>query len=134
MHKQRITMALFCLLLTACSNQPRQVKASLPLIDSQSSIIGEPLSISLNQRLNNIPPHSVDFDDLSLSFSAVYHSALGYPCRQIQLHHSESPTNRVVCLIKDGSQSAEHDSQSASGWLLMPSVTNVDADLSFLHQ
>ena len=134
MYKQRTTMALFCLLLTACSSQPRQVKASLPLINNQALIIGEPLSNSLNQRLNNAPPHSVDFDDMSLSFSAVYHSALGYPCRQIQLQQSDLLTERVVCLVKDGAKSLDQYPQSASGWLLMPSVNNVDVDLSFLLQ
>lgn len=90
-------------MLSACSNQPKQVTASIPLVDMPDAVKHDPIPEKYWGILDEQPGgFVVNHDAQQVILGGSYFSALGHKCRELlvkaePLKNTESDIRRVVC-------------------------------------
>lgn len=113
------------LLLSACSTQPRQVSANLPLVNERTSPIGSPVDKHYWPQLDGKEAVELQHTSYKISAQEPYTSALGIECRLLIITPSTGNKStafdvvtRTVCKheVLDGS------GQRVQGWFLIRDI------------
>lgn len=103
--------------LTGCSNQPRHVEASLPLVKNNITPIGDKLPEKYINLLEDQFSHSLNHSVHNIYLSPMYTSSLGNDCRELNIETSNGTTSkRIACAGK-----IQHKGQVRS-WYLVPDI------------
>jgi hypothetical protein len=111
-----------CAALTGCVNPPREVRASMPLVDKKVNMLavqGNEVPLFYWQYLSNPNQTSVTRNKFHYQLSTIYTSALTVLCRKIMLSGVEgiSSQSRIVC-----TNSSHQDLTELSAWYLVPDI------------
>lgn len=126
MERMRVVIsALSVLLLSACSSQPRQVQASLPLVSEQFAPIGSPISSQYWSSLNIENTTSIPHPQYSILAQPSYTSALGITCRTLSITPlaelnsvSTTPITRTACQ----QMTQDENGKLIPGWFLVKDI------------
>ncbi|MGL6260688.1 hypothetical protein [Vibrio sp. WXL210] len=120
-----VISALGALLLSACSSQPRQVQASLPLVSEQLAPIGTPISSQYWSSLNIEYATSISHPQYTILAQPSYTSALGITCRTLSITPlaelnsiSTTPITRTACQ----QTTQDENGKSTTGWFLVQDI------------
>ncbi len=127
MKIKSVLIVLTALLVTGCSNQPRQVKASLPMVSTNSNLLGDVVPSDYNDSLSDPEQYTITHDDEQIDLGPLYISALGYNCRELTIHPDKpSRFTRIVCSeIDDG------EDDNTSDWYLTPDINQPVSSFRF---
>ncbi|MFL9806320.1 hypothetical protein AB6D40_022715 [Vibrio cyclitrophicus] len=94
-----VISACLLLVLSGCSNAPREVNASLPLVNKSTQALGKPIPASLWSQLEEEDLLSassrVRYKHYTIEMSPSYISALGHTCRVLDFYQDEDQTQGV---------------------------------------
>ncbi|MEZ9657998.1 MULTISPECIES: hypothetical protein [unclassified Vibrio] len=114
-----MVVVLSSLLLFGCASKPREVTASLPLVEAAEVQLGESIPQQYWSELNNPNQTSLTHNDYNIRLSSPYSSGLGYQCRVLEVETiSEGKRNRIAC----ASISKNADGSETKSWYLAPSI------------
>lgn len=117
MHKTIIVSCLSILGLTACSSAPRQVQASLPLVEASVQPLGQKLPAKYRAQLEQAASTRLDNSDYSIQLGTQYTSSLGQDCRDLTIFEaSGDKTLRVACAEK------KQYPEQVRAWYLIPNI------------
>jgi hypothetical protein len=110
-HARPMTLGAFAVLfLSACSSQPRQVQATIPLVPPKA-INGQMIGQQHWQALDDVSTNQIDHDGQNILVGDKFTSALGLTCRKLTvLTDDQPPSERIAC-----SQEVTSD-QDESSW------------------
>lgn len=99
MQKLMVLICLGVFTLTGCSSPPRQVKASVPLVQNQVSAIGDKIPTQYRSQLENSVTQAISHPKYQIEVGSFYTSSLGQECRALLIAPSESDeqVSRVAC-------------------------------------
>ncbi|MFV8386974.1 hypothetical protein ACNO5E_23005 [Vibrio parahaemolyticus] len=107
-----VISACLLLVLSGCSNAPREVNASLPLVNKSTQALGKPIPASLWQQLDEEDlleqSSEVMYKQYRIEMSPSYMSALGHTCRVLDFYQEGiKMSSRVACKVAASSSSNE---------------------------
>lgn len=89
--------AIAVLLLSACSSQPRQVQATIPLVPPKA-IVGSPIAQQYWDALALPSTKVIERQEQDIQVSEMFTSALGLTCRKLTVFSdTQPPSERVAC-------------------------------------
>lgn len=116
-HFRNASLTLLFLGLVGCSNSPRSVDASIPLVDSSTFVSDEPVQTTYWKILNNPQKNQFIHHDYLITLTPPYFSALGTTCRRLTFYINNNMTgSRIAC--------ANSPNSSQSQWFLTKPLTN----------
>lgn len=100
-----LVFPLILLSLGGCSNAPREVTASVKLVEPSNKLVGDEFSPKHGEALEHgIKGATISDSGLNIRLGARFTSALGLDCREITVEPSDSahkngnaPQRRVAC-------------------------------------
>lgn len=114
-----LSLLLFGALLSGCASKPREVTASVPLVEAPEVQLGENIPQHYWTELNEPSQTSLTHNDYIIRLSPPYRSGLGYQCRVLEVETtSEGKRNRVAC----ASISKNADGIEVKSWYLTPNI------------
>lgn len=110
-----LLLLIFLLLLSACSNTPREVKASIPLVTLSAE---KPSEVEIPQKywtaLSDNNQATLKHDVFRVQLGSLYVSALGTKCRSLLLIDSKGrEEDRVACQL-----SYLENANKVTGWFI----------------
>lgn len=124
MTKYLLTIPFLSLLVSGCSNHPRQVEASTSLVEKQSIILGEKVPSKYRDELELTGVVHLLHEKYDIIAGPVYTSSLGLDCRKLNVSGvSFSTQMRVVCADK------KQYKEQVRVWRLMPDVVHSETSL-----
>jgi len=113
------SVLLFGALLSGCVSKPREVTASIPLVETPEAQLGETIPQQYWPELNDPRQTSLTHNDYSIRLSPPYNSGLGYQCRVLEIETTtEGKRNRIAC----ASISKNADGIEVKSWYLTPNI------------
>lgn len=106
-------------LLLGCSNQPRHVEASMPLVTKNIAPIGDRLPEKYQNILEDRFSDSLNHSVHNIHLSPMYTSSLGNDCRELHIQTPNGLTSkRIVCAEKK-----QHKNQ-VRAWYVIPDIVH----------
>tara|TARA_Y100001956_G_scaffold5226_1_gene4697 strand:+ start:30222 stop:30599 length:378 start_codon:yes stop_codon:yes gene_type:complete len=116
MNKVILIAIILPMILAGCTTKPREVEASLPLVNSLLLPIGEKIPEQYQSELNNPNFSDLEHNKYTIKVGPIYSSGLGNQCRQLFIEgDGQQGEQRVVC-----SYTTNEDNVSA--WYLVPNI------------
>lgn len=107
------------LMLAGCSNAPRQVEASIPLVSSQELKVGTLIPSKYSDLLDSSNTTYLPNDDYQVVVDKPFTSSLGYECRPLQITDSAGNIQkRIACASEEQTQNLSRD------WYLIPNIVH----------
>lgn len=95
----KTVVVISALMIAGCSNKPREVNASIPLVNaSTQTITGKAIPEKYWSSLSSAGISTLTHDKYQITLSPFYTSALGHPCRELTLIDKNNiETKRIAC-------------------------------------
>jgi len=114
-----MVLVLSSLLLFGCASKPREVTASIPLVEVLEVQLGESIPQHYWTELNDPSQTSLTHNDYRIRLTPPYSSGLGYQCRVLEVETTtEGKRNRIAC----ASISKNTDGVEVKSWFLTPNI------------
>lgn len=114
-------MAFICLgvfALTGCSNSPRQVKASVPLVQSQVLTIGDKIPTQYRSQLENSRTEAIFHPRYQIEVGPFYTSSLGQECRTLLI----TPLDKGEQISRVACTEPKQYPEQVRVWSLIPNI------------
>ncbi|PMH45939.1 hypothetical protein BCU68_09085 [Vibrio sp. 10N.286.49.B3] len=129
----RFYMTLVFAFLVGCSSQPRQVEASLPLVQPSTQPLGIQVPQQYSQDLEDGRKVDLIHPEYRIQMGPLYTSSLGHTCRELTFakvnavsmtaHGSEQgPSIRVACTNQQLTTIPASDELLERAWFLVPNI------------
>lgn len=110
--------------LVGCSSQPRQVSASLPLVQSQPSPIGDKIPTQYRKELEKVTATQIFHPKYKVVVGPFYLSSLGQDCRELSVTLPDGQQIlRVAC-----AESKQYPEQ-VRAWYLVPNIIQTSSSI-----
>ena len=124
MIKCLLIIPVIILLLNGCSSSPREVKASIALVENKSVLLGKKISAKYRNDLESSMITTIHHNQYHISVGPFFTSSLGQDCRSLNIVDMQRQTSlRVVCAEK------KQYIEQVRVWSLMPDVVRTEQDL-----
>lgn len=118
MNKVTLIAFLMPILLGGCSNKPREVEASVELVNNAMKPVGIKLPEQYQQTLDTPSSTTLPHGDYYIELGPNYSSSLGNQCRQLFIHKKDQQTEqRVAC-----ANSEQQQEEQVNAWYLVPNI------------
>jgi hypothetical protein len=112
--------AIAVLFLSACSSQPRQVQATIPLVPPKA-ISGQEIGQQHWQALESNETSLIDHQGQRILVGEKFTSALGLTCRKLTVtEDNQPPSERIAC----AQMTTDEQGQSVSQWFLTKQIVH----------
>lgn len=121
---------IITLLLSSCSNSPRIVEASRPLVENVQLSEYQEIPQQYWEGLEDENQSQLIHDNTKIRLAERFTSALGYKCRSLYIYDdTQKEQHRIACqtIMIEESGAQQTDQMT---WYLMPAI--VDSDEVFL--
>jgi len=97
----KIAVVISTLIIVGCSNKPREVNASLPLVEpTTKTVTGKAIPEKYWSKLSAGSASTLKHDKYQITLSSLYISALGNKCRELTLvDQNKVEMKRVACQL-----------------------------------
>ncbi|WP_394242622.1 hypothetical protein [Vibrio astriarenae] len=121
--KLKYLLLLSSSVLLGCTSQPRQVDASLPLVNLNQAPVGEAIDTKYWSQLDSDMYTSLSHSEFDIQIEPAYLSALGLTCRVLTIQNltpqtysldADTPIKRVAC-----KQARQNQGGVEYGWYLI---------------
>ncbi|MGR5340803.1 hypothetical protein ACPV50_12845 [Vibrio astriarenae] len=121
--KLKYLLLLSSSVLLGCTSQPRQVDASLPLVNLNQTPVGEVIDTKYWSQLDSDMYTSLSHSEFDIQLTPSYLSALGLTCRVLTVQNlnslnrapeAETSVKRVAC-----KQAHQENGKITHGWYLI---------------
>lgn len=114
------SLILAALVLFGCSNKPREVSASVPLVTaSQKKPNKKEIPNQYWELLADSQTTSLSHNKYQIQLSKLYVSALGLPCRILTIDEANKPSvKRTAC----EESYLDKDNKKQTAWFLEPQI------------
>ncbi|QIA64466.1 hypothetical protein GT360_13630 [Vibrio astriarenae] len=121
--KLKYLLLLSSSVLLGCTSQPRQVDASLPLVNLNQAPVGEVIDTKYWSQLDSDMYTSLSHSEFDIQLEPAYLSALGLTCRVLTIqnltsnaHYNQvnAPVKRIAC-----KQPRQIEGVVEQGWYLI---------------
>ncbi|MDP5254359.1 MULTISPECIES: hypothetical protein [unclassified Vibrio] len=122
---KKITFCLALgLTLSACAYKPREVSADIPLVSPNSSMLnGQLIAKKYWPQLDDATTQSLTAENVTISVSAPYFSALGNTCRTLEAQLSNGDDRvQIACSRPYKGTDADPVFNPVTPWYLTPSL------------
>lgn len=117
MNKKLAVLLLGLGALSGCSSQPRQVEATIPLVDASNAAVGTKLPTQFRNQLEDSQLKALRHKEYTIHVGAFYTSSLGQDCRGLTIYTLEGEKNqRVAC-----TEPKQYPEQ-VRAWYLVPNI------------
>ncbi len=104
-HIKSISLVCALFIMSGCASQPREIKSKIPLVSmDMQRANGVAISERYWSKLSNPFAIRLPHEDLTIELGEIYTSALGQPCRILNIIELFSDNSRIACAVSSQSE------------------------------